>query len=463
MDIAQSEPAQGQSGQPGRSLARHQKLAYGSGDLGFLLVWQGCALFLLYFYTEILGLQAWIAGAIYLAGMVWDSVSDPIVATWAERRALRTGRYTPILTFAAIPVGLAYFALFALPAGQGGLTACLALVSHLLFRTAYTFASMAYNALPARLTSDSDARSSLSGIRVVGAALGGLAVALATPALVETQAGANGYRIAAACVGALAAVCLLACARFVREPALTVSGQASRHSFGTDLLEITGHLARNRPLRSLMLVMALGTVSYGFFTQNLLYVITHVMQRPDLTPVALAASAVTVIFAAPAWSALSQRTSKRLTMMIGLVVTAAGYAAFAATAGAAPGVALAAIGLIGLGSAAIPVMLWSMLPDVIDFGQAQDGKRVEARTFGLATFVQKTTAGLAALIAGGLLSLSGYAAGETIPDLALTVMTGLSGWAPALIMLVIAWLIRDYPIDRKAHQNILDQLTRSGD
>ena len=108
-------------------------------------------------------------------------------------------------------------------------------------------------------------------------------------------------------------------------------------------------------------------------------------------------------------------------------------------------------------------MLWSMLPDVIDFGQLHTGMRVEARTFGLATFVQKTAAGVAALFAGSLLSASGYVAGEAPTILTLAAMNGLASWLPALTMLVMAWVIRSYPIDRAAHRDILSRIARSGD
>ena len=49
-------------------------------DFGFLVVWQGTTLFLMYFYTDVIGIEPVLAGTIYLVAMVWDAVTDPVIA-----------------------------------------------------------------------------------------------------------------------------------------------------------------------------------------------------------------------------------------------------------------------------------------------------------------------------------------------------------------------------------------------
>ena len=118
----------------GSRLRWHNLLGYGLGDTGFLLVWHGSALFLLYAYTDILGLAPAVAGLIYLAAMIWDAVSDPLVAAWAERRAARTGTYAGLVALAALPVGLTYALLFVAPPGAPWAVAVWALVALLALR-----------------------------------------------------------------------------------------------------------------------------------------------------------------------------------------------------------------------------------------------------------------------------------------------------------------------------------------
>jgi len=441
------------------------RIGYGIGDFGFVAAWQGAALFLLYFYTDVLHLSPWVAGAIYLTGMIWDAVSDPLIASRAERFAARRGRYGPLLRHAAIPLGISYTLLFTVPAGGAIWTIGAALVGHLIFRTAYTYASMPYNTLPVRLTTDGDARSSLSALRVIGAALGGLTVAIATPLLVQSVAHAGertGYALASFVIAALIVAILLGSSLATREPDQS-RPFAPKANIRQDILELWTATRRNGPLQRLLVLMMLATIGFALFTQSQLYFLNHVLNAPDITAAVLAGPALAMIITAPLWMMLSARTSKRSTMISGLLVATAGYVLMGLAPIGGTAVALAAVCLIGAGSAAIPVMFWSMLPDVIDHGELSTGIRVEARTFGLTTFVQKCSAGLAALLTGGLLTLTGYAAEEAPGAHALDSITAMVSWIPAAFMLAMVIVTRRYPVSREQHRSIINQLATRSD
>jgi glycoside/pentoside/hexuronide:cation symporter, GPH family len=438
------------------------KAGYGLGDLGFLLVWHGSALFLLYFYTDVLGLPPGLAGAIYLISMIWDAVSDPIVAAWAEHRAARTGRYAPIIAMAALPVGLTYGLMFVVPPLSGLALAAWALATHLAFRTAYTIASMPYNTLPVRLTTDGNARSALSGFRVAGAATGAVIAAVLTPVIVQAnqaagQTEAAGYMIAALLLGLLAAALLLACSRLVREPHAMpqTPGNADYLAALTGLFRAA---SGNTPLLRLLAVMVGGTIAQGLFLQNMLYFLTHVIGRPDLITIVLAASAFAVILAAPVWVVLAARTSKRVSLIAGLAVAATGYAIMAVAPPGGEIVPLIAVIVAGIGGAAIPVMLWSMVPDAIEHGEMETGIRVEARTFGLATFAQKSAVGITAVSIGFILASAGYSGDTAPPEAARSAIRIMVSIAPALLMAGLIGIIWTYPISQLRHQEILAAL-----
>ena len=437
---------------PSERLTLGSRIGYGVGDFAFVALWQGCALFLLFFYTDILGLTPWLAGAIYLAGMAWDAISDPLIASWAERRARQGHGYAGIIGLSAVPAGLSFALVFTRPFEGTALMVLWALTTHLAFRTAFTCASMPYNALPARLTRDDGERSALSAIRVMFAGLGGLAAAVTMSAILAAAGQANAvpaHALSALTIGAIAGLVLLLCARAMRTapPLPTAPGQSS---LSTDLLVLWSALRASQPFQSLLVVMLLGTLGYGLLTQSLLYLANHVLRQPGLVPLILATPVLTMIVAAPLWMLLAARTSKRTAMVCGLALACLGYVALGVSPASLVTPALAAIAMIGIGSAAIPVMFWSMLPDVVDQGHARSGVRVEARTFGLATFVQKTASGLTALAVGGLLAASGYNP-DGITTEAVTTIRLMTSWLPAIasgLMIVTIWR---YPIDRAGH------------
>ena len=49
------------------------RIGYGIGDIAICLYWSGVGLYLLYFYTDVVGISASLAGLIYFIGMAWDA------------------------------------------------------------------------------------------------------------------------------------------------------------------------------------------------------------------------------------------------------------------------------------------------------------------------------------------------------------------------------------------------------
>ncbi|WP_203290672.1 MFS transporter [Maricaulis parjimensis] len=438
------------AGKP-RPVSLSSRLGYGIGDFGFVMLWQGGALFLLYFYTEILGLPAAIAGAIYLAGMIWDAVSDPFVATWTERKARQIGRYRGLIGSAALPLALAYPLLFTTPFETVPLAAAWALATHIAFRTAYTFASMPYNTMPARLTREAGPRNALAALRVMGAATGALLVALASPVLIEAltaqMGAASAYLVTALVIGAAAGFSLWACAGLMSEPRQDMPdtrSNGSPSSYRRDFLRaVRGALSDGRFAR-LMVVMALATISFGLYTQTVLYLVDYHFDRPDLAPLALGMPALVMIFLAPAWAFLANHLSKPATMMAGLATAALGYAGLGLGGADQPAVGLAFMALAAAGNACLPVMFWSLLPDAIDTFEARTGERIEARMFGLATFIQKSAAGLAGLVIGVTLALAGHTPDTPPDDTVRLAVILLCSAGPAVCLVTLLWIVRDY-------------------
>ena len=84
------------------------KLGYGIGDIAICLYWSGVGLYLMYFYTYVVGISPVMASAIYSIGMAWDAITDPSMGFIAERTRTRWGIYRPYLLFGNIPLALSF-------------------------------------------------------------------------------------------------------------------------------------------------------------------------------------------------------------------------------------------------------------------------------------------------------------------------------------------------------------------
>jgi GPH family glycoside/pentoside/hexuronide:cation symporter len=120
--------------------------------------------------------------------------------------------------------------------------------------------------------------------------------------------------------------------------------------------------------------------------------------------------------------------------------------------------------LAAIGYAVADLMPWSMLGDVIDEDELITGDRREGVYVGFFTFLRKLGGASAVLLVGIGLDLAGYAAGG-VPNapqtpFVLETIRVLTSVAPALFLALAIWVALSYPLNRAAHQKILDQLRR---
>ncbi|TXS93994.1 MFS transporter [Parahaliea maris] len=142
---------------------------YGSGGAVYAAKESAYAMFILLFYTQVLGLGGTVTGAIIALSLVWDSVSDPLVGSLSDRLRSRWGRRHPFMALSIVPLGLGFIGLFSPPpavvASQGVLAAWLLFWS-LWVRTFVTTFCIPHLALSAELTSDYHERSQILGTRL---------------------------------------------------------------------------------------------------------------------------------------------------------------------------------------------------------------------------------------------------------------------------------------------------------
>ncbi len=434
------------------------RIGFGVGDFGFLLVWQGTALFLMYFYTDVLGISPAIAGTIYMVAMIWDAVTDPVFAALADRTRSRMGMYRPWLLYGAVPFGIAYPLAFSGPGALPIDPVMWALVTHILLRTAYTVVSMPFNSLQARLTSDGEERSVLAGFRMVGAATGGLAVVFLTPVAVQVFGDgreAQAYFASACISGALATLALLYCFFSMREPD---SAPLRSESFLSDLKSIFPMFLANPPLMRVFGVIILASVCLGMFGKNMLYHFKYDLQRPELTVIALVLPAILLVLTVPAWVWVSKRSSKRFALTMGTVVSLAGYLLFFFNFENWLWLTFGSILVIGVGSSALAVMFWAMLPDTVEYGEVKTGIRAEAKTFGFATFAQKAATGINAVLLGVLLGVVGYEANAALTPETLIGMKAIMALIPAAGAVGILLILRGYTLDQTRHRQLVAEL-----
>ena len=433
-------------------LTLSQRAGYGFGDAGFNLLWSSVSLYLLLYYTDVLGISAATAGAIIMAGMIWDGITDPLMGLLADRTRTRWGRYRPYLLLGAAPLALSFVLMFATPwIGAGGLVLAAA-ATQILFRTAYTALTIPYSALSARLTANSMERNRLSAMRMIFATVGALFVARYTLEF------ANGFgdgdlEVGFLKVGALYAV--LATLIFWTTFALTREADFEARDAQPALSDLTRMLSQNWPFLLLFAAVLIGTSGGNIVTKALVYYLIYgAGADPTRVGEVIAVFIVTITISIPFWAWLTERTSKRVVWLSGAGISVVALVAFFVAAPDTPSGVMTIMVFHAIGAGSFVLTFWSMLPDTVEYGEWRSSVRGESVVFGLITLSQKVALGLGVGLLGLLLNAIGYTANEAQAPETISGLLAIMTLLPAFLIAGAAALIFFYPIDKARHEQI---------
>ena len=440
-----------------QKLTLKTRLGYGIGDIAICLYWSGVGLYLLYFYTDVVGISPSLAGLIYGIGMLWDAVTDPFMGYIAERTRTKWGVYRPYLLFGNVPLALSFVLLFWVPPFEGAMLFSFLLFTNLLHRTCFTIVSVPFSSLTPRITSDSQERTNLTGFRMLGAQTGtNLMALLAFPIIfwVGGEDESSGFLVLGAIAGLTALAIHAVTFMTVKEP----ENDLGIERVGGSLAEAAQAVAKNGPfwlVFSATLIVGITTI---FFGNNLIYYTKYALNLHEHQGTILFTSGIIAFLSIPIWWVISNRIGKKLTWLISSSVTLIALISFYLYPISQLNELLVLVGFIGFGSGAGGILFWSMLPDTIEYGEVHTGVRSESSLYGFMTFAQKGSIAFAIIILGLVLDAIGFQANEiqtesTISDMkAIMTVIPIIGIASSLIIIYF------YPIDAKMHKELLRQL-----
>ncbi len=285
-------------------------ISYGVGGAPYAVKESAFTMFVLLFYTQVLGLSGSAAGAVLFISLVWDAISDPLMGAISDRFKSRWGRRHPFMVVSAIPLALGHVALFFPPQwALADLTnlAIWLLICSLWIRTWVTVFALPHLALAAEMTQDYHKRSGLLGQRIGFLFLTSILLpALSMYFLFNEVDGQDGRFIAenygiygwlsALVIAASALVCIVGTREFIPKTIINVDRMPSSvglRGIADDFVSVL----RNRNFRYLLGYDLAASASYGITVALNVMVWTYFWEF-DATTIALLMGAP-VIFAVP--------------------------------------------------------------------------------------------------------------------------------------------------------------------
>jgi len=459
-----------------------RKVAYGFGSVAFGVKSNGFDYFFLIFYSQVMGVSAYLVSLALMIALIVDALSDPLIGYLSDNTRSRWGRRHPFMYAAAFPAAIAYYFVWNPPSGlQGDALFPYIVTIAVLVRTLVTVYEIPSSSLVAEMSDDYDERTNMLSYRYFFGWTGGtLMGAFATIfVLVPTATIGNGmFNVEGhGQVGAIAAMVIFV-AMMVSSmgthkmiPDLKAPPPPRQMTIGLIYREVFETLA-SRSFLALFLAALFGAVAAGVSTTLSFYFSTFfwefTTEQIGLISLSVVISAVLAFFIAPVVS--RKFGKKRGAITVGLMAfTVAPAPILLRLLGFMPDNSDPSLFPLVLSITVIDVALIityqilssSMIADLVEEAEIKTKRRNEGVFFASVTFIRKVTQGIGAAVAGVLLTVSQFPAGATPDQVPESVLSSF-GWlyVPVIFslwMMMIASLSL-YSVDRQKHEANLEQL-----
>jgi len=406
---------------------------YALGEFGLSLPGFALGTYLLFYYTDVLGLPVALAATARAINSIWDGINDPIFAHLSDRTHTRWGRRRPWL-WLVLPLNLiAWLAVWAAPASAGTNVLFIYFLTFLLFsETVATISWVNYNALFPRLFRDENQRVRANAVRK---ALGQVALVggVALSPILYSRFGFFGMGLVWAILGSLAWLIFLLDFR---------EDSASLPERRPDFLRAVRELLANPAYRLYLAIFTLSTFALGLLMSGMPFYAKYTLGLPEAqTSLLFGAVFITAIPGVAIWIAMTRALGGTRAWQVALGWFMLSLLPLLIARSLASSALFAA--LIGLGLSGVMVMGDVVLGEIIDEDARRSGQPREAMFYGISSIFARLSGLLNAQSFVLLTWLFGYVSGEqpgpnpggafrffmvAIPGSALLIAVGLVGW-----------------------------------
>tara|TARA_R110000868_G_scaffold275575_2_gene535289 strand:- start:1994 stop:3451 length:1458 start_codon:yes stop_codon:yes gene_type:complete len=441
--------------------------------------------FILLFYSQILGVDALMVSTVLAVALIFDALTDPIVATISDNLHTRWGRRHPLMLLGALPLGFCFYPIFSPPEGLSSMALCLWLLTFvLLTRLAMTFYFIPWAAIAAELSDDYEERTSVMAFRYAV----GWTIAVTFPLFVYSYLivgtpehpvgqlnGANypAMAMAAAFLMTVGGVTTTLLTRreipFLRQHAVA----PARPGIANVLREIADAM-RNEQFALVFAVVLILAVVGGTTTNLNIYMTTFFwgLTSEDLRWFVI--SAIGAVVAFPLVALVQRRWDKKHIMIAcslvslfdGMAIVSLRFFDLLPENGDPMLLKLlVGAGVFAVGLAVIQGVIGaSIIADVLDYHEMKTGLRQEAMFNAALSFSGKAASGIGIVMGGVLINFIAMPPNTLPADVPADVITRLGvmvGLVLPLLYLLPIYLMRHYRISRQMLQDVQAALGRS--
>ncbi|MBO6214602.1 MAG: MFS transporter [Lachnospiraceae bacterium] len=396
------------------------KLGYALGAVGKDMVYMLSASYILYYYQDILGVEAWIMGVILLIARVFDAFNDPIMGILVAKTKTKWGKFRPWLLIGTITNAIILVLMFSCPPtlSGSGLVAYAA-VFYIIWGVTYTMMDIPYWSMIPAFTEGGKEREGLTTLARsaagVGSAIVSIFAIIIVQAIGKTVGGADatakqveiyGFKYLSIIIAVLFVVFIVICCITVKERSSVDMKTATVGEMFKALL------SNDQAMAVVITIVCINTALY--ITSNLVlyffkYDIGGAAWYGNYTLFNTVGGGVQILSMMILYPLMRKFFNNIKIFYIGAAMSIIGYVILLLLAAVfnteniypflIPGILIMATA--GMNNVIVTVFL----ANTVDYGELKNNRRDESVIFSMQTFVVKLASGIAALIASIALSV----------------------------------------------------------
>ena len=433
-----------------------QRIGFGSGDLAQNLIYQTISMYLLFFYTNVYGLDPGVAAIMFLIVRIVDVIWDPLVGTFVDKHDPKLGKYRAYLVLGGIP--LTGFAILCFWNGFSG-SLLYAYITYVGLSMCYTLVNVPYGALNASLTRDTDEITILTSVRMFMANVGGLAVGMGIPIILkifdpsetsDLSSSDSAWFITMSIYGIIGLALLFFCFSQCRERVVMDKKETENVKVSDLWLEFV----RNKPLRILAFffitafaMMAIGNSAGAY------YINYNLHGTAEELSIFMGLGSIPAFIFMPMIPSIKRMVGKKGMFYIFLVTAIVGmgllylismvdalkehmWLVYVAQFVKSTGV------IVATG------YMWALVPEVISYGEYTHGRRISGIVNALTGIFYKAGMALGGVVPGLVLAFVDFNASDNVQSpLAEQGILWLVSVIPAILLVVAIFIISKYDLD----------------
>ena len=402
------------------NLSFKEKAAYGLGAVGKDMVYMLSASYVLYYFQDVLGVNAIAMGIILMVASVFDAFNDPIMGIVVAKTKTKWGKFRPWLMIGTLTNAVVLFLMFAAPPSMDGKgLVAYAAVTYILWGVTYTMMDIPYWSMIPAFTKSGREREGLTTLARscagAGSAIITVVTVMAVNALGKMTAGAGAGAKQVEIAGFKWFACLVAVLFivFITITCISIKEQATVDMESPSVGQMFKALISNDQAMTIVIAIVLINCSVYITSNLVIYFFKYDFGgegwKGSYTLFNMFGGAVQIFSMMLFYPLLRKFVDNVKIFYICISSAIIGY------------VVLFAIAFINMSNVymlfipgffifaangVLQVLTTVFLANTVDYGELKNGRRDESVIFSMQTFVVKLASGVAALVASVCLALN---------------------------------------------------------